>query len=211
MQCDHQGWRPRLRLHSRAQHLGSATQNGKSPFPGFTQFRTGPKRDTGFEHRGVVGGLGPCEFKIGLAQPIKCRKRLRPAAIPGFLEHNRELLEAAQRDAREEFIAVAEMAIRCGRADTRPPRSLGKGKARWSFLRDQFQRGAEQRLFQVAGVVAARATAPLVFRPAHVNSFYMSRYIRSMRRRGVASLPASMFALPRWWRQPANRRRLQLA
>src|SRR5689334_14055902 len=179
MQRDHQGWGPRLRRHLRTQHLRSATQNGKCPLPGFMQFWGSRKRDTGLEHRGVIGRLGPCKFEIGLAQPIERGKWLRAAIVPRLLEHNREPLESTQRKVSEKFIAVTEVAIGCGRAHARPPRGLGKGEARWSFLCDQFQGGAQQRFFQVAMVIAARATAPVVSRPAHVNSFYMSRHASS--------------------------------
>jgi len=44
---------------------------------------------------------------------------------------------------------------------------------------DQFQGGAQQRFFQVAVVIAARATASVMSRPAHVNSFYMSCRVSS--------------------------------
>ena len=68
-----------------------------------------------------------------------------------------ELLEAAQRDVGEKLVAVAEMAIGRGRTDARPARRLGKGETRRPLLRDQFQRGAQQRFFQIAVVIAARA------------------------------------------------------
>src|SRR5215831_2026722 len=71
------------------------------------------------------------------------------------------------------------MVIGRGWTHPRPPRGLGESETRRSFLRDQFQGGAQQRLFQVTVVVAAWAT-PLIFRPAHVNSFYMSLCVTSM-------------------------------
>src|SRR5262249_1535154 len=161
---------------------GSASQYNKCPLPRFTQFGAGRKRNTGLEHRRVIGGLGSREFKVGLAQPIKRGERLRPAITPRPIKYNREPLESAQRDASEKFIAVAEMAIGRGRAHARPPRGLCKSETCRPLLRDQFQGGAQQRLSQVAVVVAARTTAFLVFRPAHVNSFYMSRCRTSMER-----------------------------
>ena len=132
--------------------------------------------------------LGSCEFKIGPAQPIECGQRLRAAIVPCLLKHNREPLKSAQRDAGEKFIAVAEMAIGRGRADARPPRGLGKGETRRSFLGDQFQGGAQQRFFQVAVVVTTRPTAPVFFRPAHVNSFYMNRRTSSHKSYAGSSL-----------------------
>src|SRR5215469_17897945 len=182
MQRDHQSWRARLRRRLRAQCLGRATQNGEGPLAGITQFGAGRKWNASLEHCRVISGLGPCEFKIRLAHPIERGEWLRPTFVPRLLERNRELFESAQRDAAEKFIAVAEMPIRRGRAHACPPRGLGKGEARRSFLRDQFQSGAEQRFFQVAVVITARPTAPAMPRPAHVNSSYMSRGTPSMRR-----------------------------
>src|SRR5262249_39676894 len=80
---------------------------------------------------------------------------------------------ANRSNPRSARLAIAEVAVGRGRADARPPRGLGKGETRPSFLCDQFQGGAQQRFFQVAVVIAARTTAPVF--PAHVNSFYMSR------------------------------------
>src|SRR5207248_3539270 len=99
----------------------------------------GRKRNTSLEHRGVVSGLGASEFQIRLAHPIERGEWLRAALVPRPLEDNRELIESAQRDAGEKFIAVAEMAIGRGRAHPRPPCGLGKGKTRRSFLGDQLQ------------------------------------------------------------------------
>src|SRR5215471_11678116 len=178
MQSDHQDWGPGLRRHLRTQHLGSATQYGEGSLPCVTQFGARRKRNAGLEHRGVIGGLGAREFKVSLAQPIERGERLRAAIVPRLVEH------IAQCDISEKFIAITEMAIGRGRTHARPPGGLGKGEACRSFLRDQFQGGAQQCLFQIAVVVTARAT-PLVFRPAHVNSFYMSPRVTSMSPLGI--------------------------
>ena len=87
------------------------------------------------------------------------------------VERGREQLEAAQRDIGHQFVAVAEMPIGRGRTDAGPARGLGKGEAGGTLLRDQFQRGAQQRLLEIAVVIAARSG---VF-PAHVKRSYMSR------------------------------------
>src|SRR6266567_6559284 len=121
MESDHQSWGPKLRRHLRTQHLRSAPQDGKCTLPGFMQFGTSRKRNTGLEHRRIIGGLGSCEFKVSLAEPIERSKWLRAAIVPRLLEHNREPLESAQREVSEKFIAVAEMAIGRGWAHARPP------------------------------------------------------------------------------------------
>src|SRR5262249_1685525 len=87
---------------------------------------------------------------------------------------NRKALESAQREVGEKFISVAEVAVGRRRADPRPARGLGKSETRRALFFDQFPSGAQQRFFQGSLGVAPRAAAP-VFRPAHVNSFYMKR------------------------------------
>src|SRR6516162_7355388 len=139
-----------------------------------------------------------------LAQPIERSEWLRPAVVPRPVEHNREPLESAQCDISEKFIAITEMAIGRSRAHARPPGGLGKGEACRSFLRDQFQGGAQQRLFQVAVVVTARAT-PLVFRPAHVNGFYMSPRVTSMSPLGIVPVTGIRRMLVIWLPKPRIR------
>src|SRR5215831_6677024 len=98
MQRDHQDWRPRLRGLLSTYHLGSAAQYGKGPLAGLTQFGASRERNAGLEHRGVrgvIGGFGSREFKVGLAQPIERGERLRATIVPRFLKHNGEPLEAA--------------------------------------------------------------------------------------------------------------------
>ena len=120
-------------------------------------------------------------------RPARCARsrdtpcRLRSSAMntsgrPAFqraLQRGFELLKAAQRDARHQLVTVAKMPVRRRGTDPRPPRRLGKGKAGRPLLRDQFQSGADERLLEIAVVIAARAFL-LVLRPAHVNSLYMS-------------------------------------
>src|SRR5260370_10045518 len=68
---------------------------------------------------------------------------------------------------------------RCG-ADAGHARGIGKGEAGRAFFRDQPQRRLQQRLFQIAVVVAALGAAFLA--PTHVKGFYMSRAQRSLGR-----------------------------
>ena len=51
------------------------------------------------------------------------------------------------------------MPIGRGRADAGPARGFGEGEAGRALLGDQFQRGAHQRLLQIAVVIAARPAA----------------------------------------------------
>ena len=82
-------------------------------------------------------------------------------------------MKAAQRHARQQFVAVAEVPVRRRRTDPRPARGLGKGEAGRPFLRDQLQRGTQQCFLQIAVVVAARGFF-LFLGPSHVNAIYMS-------------------------------------
>ena len=68
-----------------------------------------------------------------------------------------EQLEAAARHIGHQRVAVAEMAIGRRRADPGRARRVGEGEARRPFSRDQLERGADQRLAQIAVVIAAPA------------------------------------------------------
>ena len=91
-----------------------------------------------------------------------CRAARRPRTVPahrrpGALQRNGEFLETAPRHVGDEFVAIAEMPVRRGRADAGEARGFGERKTGRAFLGDQLQRGADQRLFQIAVVIAARA------------------------------------------------------
>src|SRR5262249_61269130 len=68
----------------------------------------------------------------------------------------RELAEATSCYIDQQFVSVAEMSVGRRRTHSRPAGSLREGKAGRSLLRDQFQRRADQGLFQIAMVIAAR-------------------------------------------------------
>ena len=132
-----------------------------------------------------------------------CRPGRAPPSALGrppsqaLLERRLELCEAAQRDARHQFIAVAKMPVGRGGADAGMARGLGEGETGRAVLGDKVQRGADQRLAQVSVMVAAG----LVLAPAHVKGFYMSPAASSMQqdprredmacdaRRGLRSVP----------------------
>src|SRR5260370_17230287 len=71
------------------------------------------------------------------------------------------------------------MAVGRRRADPGPARRIGKGEAGRSLLGDQIERGADQRLAQIAVVIAAPPVAIVALpRPAHVRDFYIKRPAR---------------------------------
>src|SRR5262245_20966107 len=68
------------------------------------------------------------------------------------------------------------MAVGCRRADAGPARSLREGEAGRALLGDQFKGGAQQRLLEIAVVVAAVPGPPATLPgPAHVKSLYIGR------------------------------------
>src|SRR5260370_25919797 len=62
-------------------------------------------------------------------------------------------------------------------------RGIGKGESGRAFFRDQPERRLQQRLLQIAVVIAALGAA-LFLVPAHVKGFYMSRAQRSLGTKG---------------------------
>ena len=74
-----------------------------------------------------------------------------------------------------EFVAVAEVTVGGSGAHPGPPGGLREGEAGRPLLGNQLHGGTHQRLAQIAVMVATRP-----FRPAHVNSSYMSCTAPSM-------------------------------
>jgi hypothetical protein len=85
------------------------------------------------------------------------------------------LAELYRTQGHYKLVAVAEMAIGCRRAHTRPACCLRKGEARGSFLCNERKRRPDQRLLEVAMVIAAGSGRPALLAPAHVTSLYMTR------------------------------------
>ena len=103
--------------------------------------------------------------------------RVRTAVIPGLRQQRLELLETTLGDRGQQFVAVAEMPIGRGGTDAGHARGIGKGEAGRALLRDQPERRLQQRLFQIAVMIAALGAA-LFLSPAHVKGFYMSRRVK---------------------------------
>src|SRR5213593_870461 len=74
------------------------------------------------------------------------------------------------------------MAVGCRRADAGPARRVGEGEAGRALLRDQIERGADQRLAQIAVVIAAPPAVVVALPgPAHVKGFYIRTMWLSLR------------------------------
>src|SRR5262249_325832 len=111
------------------------------------------------------------ESEIGFAKPVERGHHFRPAFIPGFGEHGRELFEAAPCDIGEQRITIAKMPVWRRRADARPAPGVGEGETPDALLSDQLKRGAHQGFLEVATVIAALSGTSA---PFHVNGINMS-------------------------------------
>src|SRR5512139_3238237 len=117
-------------------------------------------------------------MEIRLAHPVERFRRLRLALVPGARERLLETHETLLGNVGKKLVAVAIVAVRRSGTDAGPARRFGKSEARRTLLGDQFQRRTDQRLLEVAVVVAARLLPPrfaaAVLRPAHVKSIYIT-------------------------------------
>src|SRR5215470_15429750 len=184
MQRHHTNRRTLRRRHGGNERIRGAPEHPEGVVARLHQLRTGIERNASLEHRRVIGGLAAREREIGFAEAIEGRERIGPAVAPRLLERGLELLEATQRNAGQKLITIAKVAIGRRRTDPRPARGFRKGEARGALLGNQLERGADQRLLEIAVVVAARAPSPtVVLRPAHVKSIYIVRGESSIGRR----------------------------
>ena len=120
----------------------------------------------------------------------------RVAAVPGRVEIGGEALEAKARDLAHQLLAVAEVPVGRGRADTGQARGLGDGEAGWPLLADQAQRRLDQRFAQVSVMISAASRAAWL--KAHVMKVYIEP--RALGKRSLAAqgtlVPGGRDALP---------------
>ena len=155
VQAHHQRRRPLVRRQPRAQRLRGAAQHLEGAVRRLAQPGIGVERDAGLEHRRVIGRLVAREMQVGAADILEGAIGVGPAVVPGAAQRALEQLEAAPGDVGEQRVAVAEMPVRRRRADPGPARRVGEGEPGRSLLRDQVERGADQRLAQIAVMIAA--------------------------------------------------------
>src|SRR6266487_2450704 len=106
-------------------------------------------------------------------------KRRGAAVVPGALELGAEALESLPRDVGDEPLPVAVMPIGRGRAHAGGARGFRKREAGQAALGDEVERRPDQRLAQVAVMVAAPPRRRPASRPAHVRISYMNRAARA--------------------------------
>src|SRR5207247_142875 len=119
------------------------------------------------------------EGEIGLAEAFEGADGIGTAVVPGLRQQRLELLKTALGDAGKQFLTVAKMPIGRRRTDAGHPRGVGEGESGRAFLRDQIERRLQQRLLQIAVMIAALGAA-LFLAPTHVKGFYMSWPQRSL-------------------------------
>src|SRR5262245_2311845 len=159
VQGHHHGGRAFAHRHSSNDRLTGAPQHGKGAIAGLLQVAVLGNGQPRFEHGGEVGGLVTREGQIGTPHALERRKRARAAFIPGGRQSLLELLKAAARNIRHQRIAVAEVAVGRRRADTSLAGRLRKGDTRRALLGNEVQRRADQRLAQIAVMIAAPPAA----------------------------------------------------
>ena len=111
-------------------------------------------RDAALEHRRIVARVLPGEVEVGPPHRHERREPRRAAVVPGAVEPVGEHDEAAAGDLLDQLVAAAEVAVGRRGAHPRDPRRLGEGEAERPALLDQAERRPDQRLAQVAVVVA---------------------------------------------------------
>ena len=128
------------------------------------------------EHCRVVGRFAAGEGEVGAAERLERAHRVglalrsrRPPARPANRSNPRSATSASS--------ASASRKCRYGAAGLTPAARAASAmvKPAGPFSRDQIQRGLDQRLAQVAVMVAAPPGAAVLSRPAHVNGFYITR------------------------------------
>src|SRR5438067_165380 len=175
MQAHHQGRRPAVAGQASAKGVGGTAQNRKSAVGGLAQLGITVEGQAGLEHRGVERGFFAREGEVGAADILERDKGVGPPLVPGAVEAFLEQFEAAARHIGEQCLAVAKIPVGSPRADPCRARRIAEGERRRPFLGKQVGRGADQRLAQIAVVIAAPPGRLIVSRPAHARYSTTSR------------------------------------
>ncbi len=113
------------------------------------------KAQPAFEHRHVMTGIFSGKGQIGTARRLKRLQRRRLAAIEGKFHQGRENLISLPRGLGDQILAPGEMAIDGGGRHLGRLRRLRQGEALRPLLGDQVKRCLDQRLPQIAVMIAA--------------------------------------------------------
>src|SRR5580700_8863241 len=167
MQAHHQSRWPAIAGQPGAKGVGRAAKHRKSAVSGLAQIRIAIERQARLEHGRVESGFFAREGEIGTADILEGDEGVGSAPVPGAVEALLEQFEAAARHIGEQCLAVAKMAVGSRRAYPGGARRVGEGEPGRSFLGNQVERGADQRLAQIAVMIAASPGRLIVSRPAH--------------------------------------------
>ncbi len=142
----------------KASHASRNTAKARSPASRSSGYSATDSPD--FEHGGEQRRLLARETEIGLADALESGARGGLAAVPGRAQRLGEAFEAAPRDVGHQRVAVAEMAVRRGGADAGSARGVREGEACRPLLGDEIERRRDERLAQIAVMIAAPAPGP---------------------------------------------------
>ena len=190
VQAHHQHRRAALQGQGGAHRLDRRAQHREGAIRGLRQLGVGIRRNAALEHRREIRRLVAREGEMRPPDVLEGGKRRGAAAVPGFFELGAEALESLPRHVGDEPLPVAVMPIGRGRTHAGGARGFREGEAGQAALGDQVERCPDQRLAQIAVMIAAPARRRPVSRPNHVRISYMNR---SAEGRAGRSFPK-----PRW-------------
>src|SRR6267154_1388300 len=168
MEAHHQGRRSAVARQSGAEGVGGLAQHREGAVRGLLQTRIAVEGKPCLEHRRVKGGFFASKGQIGPADILEGGKRIGPAFVPGAVQALLEQLEAAACHIGEQRLTIAKVPVGRRRADPGRAGGIRECEAGRPFLGNQVERGADQRLAQIAVVVAATPGRRIVSGPIHV-------------------------------------------
>src|SRR6266436_5639765 len=168
MEAHHQGRRSAVARQSGAKGVGGLAQHCEGAICGLLQTRIAVEGKPRLEHRRVKGGFFASKGQIGPADILEGGKRIGPAFVPGAVQALLEQLEAAACHIGEQRLTIAKVPVGRRRTDPGRARGIRECEAGRPFLGNQVERGADQRLAEIAVVVAATPGRRIASGPAHV-------------------------------------------
>ena len=170
VQRHHQRGRPRTGWRRGTGGIGGFTNHGEGSIGGGSQGGVGFTWNA-VEHNGVGGWIAPGERKIGPPATFDGSRRVGAAVIPGGLQVKTQALETLPGQFRHQGAPVAKMAVWSRWADPCGTGKFGKGEAPETAFGNQAPSGLDERLAQIAVVVAVAGEG-------HVNTAYITRGAR---------------------------------
>ncbi len=155
MRRKHLGWRAAVGGNVLRKILGRLFENAHRAARGSSKISRAVDRDPAFEHGDVVAGILAREGQIGAARRLERGKCGGLALVVGVIEKVGEHLIALPGSFGDEILAAFKMTVDSGGGDARLARGLGQRKSGRALFGDQRKAGVDERLAQVAVVIAA--------------------------------------------------------